>query len=215
MRHALLRASDATYHFESSPAEAFLEISAEPQVAFFGSKSTRAGMTSRSMTRPGIIVGLFAILAIAGAAAFWILGSSSPSDAQLDRTVHEPAPKAASWGNLNSAPASTASAASSGAAVPATRDAAAVPAENTSEQDQRMIAKITRGLSSYSGGGILVEEIYPGSVVAELALEPGDVIRMLNGEVVASPEDLARIYRSKGLPHQVEIIRNGRVLHRH
>ena len=78
-----------------------------------------------------------------------------------------------------------------------------------------MIAKITRGLSSYSGGGILVEEIYPGSVVAELALEPGDVIRMLNGEVVASPEDLARIYRDKGLPHQVEIIRNGRVLHRH
>lgn len=44
------------------------------------------------------------------------------------------------------------------------------------------------------GGGVRMEQAPPGSLAQKLGLQPGDVIRKVNGQVVASPGDLARLY---------------------
>ena len=44
------------------------------------------------------------------------------------------------------------------------------------------------------GGGVRMEQAPPGSLAQKLGLQPGDVIRKLNGQAVASPGDLARLY---------------------
>src|SRR5207244_5773957 len=44
------------------------------------------------------------------------------------------------------------------------------------------------------GGGVRMEQAPPGSLAQKLGLQPGDVIRKLNGENVASTGDLARLY---------------------
>ena len=44
------------------------------------------------------------------------------------------------------------------------------------------------------GGGVRMEAAPAGSLAQKLGLQPGDVIRKLNGQAVASPGDLARIY---------------------
>ena len=45
------------------------------------------------------------------------------------------------------------------------------------------------------GGGVRLEEAPPGSLAARLGLQPGDVIRKVNGQAVASAGDLARLYQ--------------------
>jgi general secretion pathway protein C len=45
------------------------------------------------------------------------------------------------------------------------------------------------------GGGVRMEAAPPGSLAQKLGLQPGDVIRRVNGQVVASPGDLARLYQ--------------------
>lgn len=86
---------------------------------------------------------------------------------------------------------------------------------DTIEQDQRQLAKVTRGLTANPGGGILVESIPPGSVASQLRVQAGDVIVSINGDAVTSPEEFARIYREQGLPRQMTVIHNGREMHRH
>jgi S1-C subfamily serine protease len=86
---------------------------------------------------------------------------------------------------------------------------------DTIEQDQRQVAKVTRGLTAHPGGGILVESIPPGSVASQLRVQAGDVIVSINGDAVTSPEEFARIYREQGLPRQMTVIHNGREMHRH
>jgi general secretion pathway protein C len=44
------------------------------------------------------------------------------------------------------------------------------------------------------GGGVRMEAAPAGSLAQKLGLQPGDVIRKLNGQAVASPGDLARLY---------------------
>ena len=44
------------------------------------------------------------------------------------------------------------------------------------------------------GGGVRMDAAPPGSLAQKLGLQPGDVIRKVNGQVVASPGDLARLY---------------------
>lgn len=44
------------------------------------------------------------------------------------------------------------------------------------------------------GGGVRMEAAPPGSLAQKLGLQPGDVIKRVNGQVVASPGDLARLY---------------------
>ncbi len=45
------------------------------------------------------------------------------------------------------------------------------------------------------GGGVRLEEAPPGSLASRLGLQPGDVIRKVNGQSVASAGDLARLYQ--------------------
>ena len=44
------------------------------------------------------------------------------------------------------------------------------------------------------GGGVRMEAAPNGSLAQKLGLQPGDVIRKVNGQSVASPGDLARLY---------------------
>jgi membrane-associated protease RseP (regulator of RpoE activity) len=105
------------------------------------------------------------------------------------------------------------------AAAPAPASPGAVSARgelvDTNEQDQRQVAKITRGLIANPGGGILVESIPPGSVASQLRVQAGDVIVSINGDAVTSPQEFARIFREQGLPRQMTVIHNGREMHRH
>jgi general secretion pathway protein C len=48
------------------------------------------------------------------------------------------------------------------------------------------------------GGGVRMEAAPAGSLAQKLGLQPGDVIRRVNGQAVASPGDLARLYTQFG-----------------
>jgi general secretion pathway protein C len=48
------------------------------------------------------------------------------------------------------------------------------------------------------GGGVRMEQAPPGSLASKLGLQPGDVIKKLNGQAVASSGDLARLYTQFG-----------------
>lgn len=45
------------------------------------------------------------------------------------------------------------------------------------------------------GGGVRLEEAPAGSLAAHLGLQPGDIIRRVNGQAVASAGDLARLHQ--------------------
>jgi general secretion pathway protein C len=45
------------------------------------------------------------------------------------------------------------------------------------------------------GGGVRLDDAPPGSLAARLGLQPGDVIRKVNGQSVASAGDLARLHQ--------------------
>lgn len=45
-----------------------------------------------------------------------------------------------------------------------------------------------------AGGGVRMDQAPAGSLAAKLGLQPGDVIRKVNGQAVASTGDLARLY---------------------
>jgi S1-C subfamily serine protease len=86
---------------------------------------------------------------------------------------------------------------------------------DTRQQDQRQDAKITRGLARNPEGGVLVQSTPPGSVASLLHVHVGDVIVSVNGGAVASPEEIAIIYREQGAPRQMTVIHNGIEMHRH
>ena len=44
------------------------------------------------------------------------------------------------------------------------------------------------------GGGVRMEQAPPGSLAQKLGLQPGDVIKKVNGQAIASTGDLARLY---------------------
>lgn len=44
------------------------------------------------------------------------------------------------------------------------------------------------------GGGVRMEQAPPGSLAAKLGLQPGDVIKQVNGQPIAGTGDLARLY---------------------
>jgi general secretion pathway protein C len=48
------------------------------------------------------------------------------------------------------------------------------------------------------GGGAIIQAAPGGSLAQKLGLEPGDVIKKVNGQAVASPGDLARLYQQFG-----------------
>ena len=64
------------------------------------------------------------------------------------------------------------------------------------------------------GGGVRMEQAPPGSLAQKLGLQPGDVIRKVNGQAVASPGDLARLYTQFATLSsvQAEVQRGGNTL---
>src|SRR5207244_1645255 len=69
-------------------------------------------------------------------------------------------------------------------------------------------------LGSPPGGGVRMEQAPAGSLAQKLGLQPGDIIRKVNGQAVASQGDLARVYTQFGSLSQVqtEIQRGGSTL---
>ena len=51
-------------------------------------------------------------------------------------------------------------------------------------------------IGSPQGGGVRVDEAPPGSLASKLGLQPGDVIKKVNGQAVASAGDLARLHQT-------------------
>ena len=64
------------------------------------------------------------------------------------------------------------------------------------------------------GGGARIEAAPPGSLAQKLGLQPGDVIRRVNGQAVASTGDLARLYTQFNTLNsiQAEVQRGGNTL---
>jgi general secretion pathway protein C len=50
-------------------------------------------------------------------------------------------------------------------------------------------------IGSPPGGGVRLDEAPPGSLAARLGLQPGDIIKKVNGTAVASAGDLARLHQ--------------------
>jgi general secretion pathway protein C len=92
--------------------------------------------------------------------------------------------------------------------------AAAAPAPNSfnlsrseiqkSLQDPKQLANLGR-VNANPGGGVLVEEVPTGSMAQQLGLQPGDVIRSINGNAVNAPTDLGRLYQRVGESGQVRV----------
>ena len=55
------------------------------------------------------------------------------------------------------------------------------------------------------GIGVIVNQASPGSLAQKLSLQAGDVIRTVNGEVVNTPEELARLYQKFTSSGQVKL----------
>ena len=66
-------------------------------------------------------------------------------------------------------------------------------------------------LGTPTSGGVRMEQAPPGSLAQKLGLQPGDIIRKVNGQAVASTGDLARIYQQFGTINaiQAEVQRGG------
>jgi general secretion pathway protein C len=65
-----------------------------------------------------------------------------------------------------------------------------------------------------TGGGVRMEQAPPGSLAQKLGLQPGDVIRRVNGQAVASTGDLARLYTQFNTLSsiQAEVVRGGQTV---
>lgn len=54
------------------------------------------------------------------------------------------------------------------------------------------------------GGGVRLEEAPPGSLASRLGLQPGDIIKRVNGQAVASAGDLARLHQQFATTSRIE-----------
>ena len=70
-------------------------------------------------------------------------------------------------------------------------------------------------LGNPAGGGVRMEQAPAGSLAQKLGLQPGDVIRKVNGQTIASQGDLARLYTQFNSLSQVqaEVQRGGTTVH--
>ena len=80
-------------------------------------------------------------------------------------------------------------------------------------QDVQQLSNLGR-VGTNPGGGILVEDVPPGSLAEKLGLHQGDVLKQVNGQGVNSNEDLTRLYQESGQAGQIKLqgTRGGRPL---
>lgn len=80
-------------------------------------------------------------------------------------------------------------------------------------QDPKTVGSMGRA-NAHPSGGVIVEEVPPGSLPDRLGLRPSDVVRQVNGQFIANPQELPRIYQqfSTGTVNEarLEVIRNGK-----
>jgi general secretion pathway protein C len=74
----------------------------------------------------------------------------------------------------------------------------------SSLQDPKQVANLGR-VNANPGGGVVVEEVPPNSLAERLGLQPGDIIRNVNGKPTNSPADLGRLYQQLGQTPQVQV----------
>jgi len=72
-------------------------------------------------------------------------------------------------------------------------------------------APAPRPLSSGSPQGLVIQDVPPGSMLERIGLQPGDVVRSVNGEAVASEADVARVLQQRGMQGSItaEVQRGG------
>ena len=70
-------------------------------------------------------------------------------------------------------------------------------------------------LGTPPGGGVRMDQAPAGSLAQKLGLQPGDVIRKVNGQAIASQGDLARLYTQFNSLSQIqaEVQRGGSTVH--
>lgn len=80
-------------------------------------------------------------------------------------------------------------------------------------QDPKVLGNMGRA-SAYPSGGVILEEVLPGSLPERMGLRPGDVVRQINGQLIGSPQEIPRVYQqfaSGGVTEaRLEVVRNGK-----
>lgn len=80
-------------------------------------------------------------------------------------------------------------------------------------QDPKTLGNMGRA-NAYPSGGVILEEVPPGSLPERLGLRPGDVVRQINGQLIGSPQEMPRIYQqfaTGGVNEaRLEVVRNGK-----
>lgn len=80
-------------------------------------------------------------------------------------------------------------------------------------QDPKTLGNMGRA-NAYPSGGVILEEVPPGSLPERLGLRPGDVVRQVNGQLIGSPQEMPKIYQqfaSGGVTEaRLEVVRNGK-----
>jgi len=56
-----------------------------------------------------------------------------------------------------------------------------------------------RPLPGGTAQGLLIQDVPPGSMLERIGLQPGDVVRSVNGEAVTSEADVARVLQQRGM----------------
>jgi general secretion pathway protein C len=60
-------------------------------------------------------------------------------------------------------------------------------------------APAPRPLSGGPPQGLVIQDVPPGSMLERIGLQPGDVVRSVNGEAVTSEADVARVLQQRGM----------------
>jgi type II secretory pathway component PulC len=65
-----------------------------------------------------------------------------------------------------------------------------------------------------SAQGLVVSQVPPGSLLERIGLQPGDVVKSVNGQPVANEADVARVLKDRSMlaPVNAEIVRGGAIV---